>query len=285
MLGRLAAAVHAGDFAATLTLARQRAGLTQREVADRLQNLGLSCSKTSLSAWERGEQAPLRRSSLAVLDELDRMYGLAAGTLCALNNGRPPPVAEFGATMQPPPAASLDGIRTWHLDELLAVGADRRPVAHHTRHLLQATGQPLRCHVRGFDAQHLDDPPQIEPVAGCRIGRTRRRAGRLLVEFLFDDPVAPGDTHQFEYRLSFRPGADPPPEFRRAVRAPTRQLVLQVVFAGERPQQVERTVWPDGDQLVRPRERLHINSAGTALIVVDAPRPGAAHGVRWRWTV
>ncbi|MFH1603654.1 MAG: helix-turn-helix transcriptional regulator [Pseudomonadota bacterium] len=38
--------------------ARKLAGLTQRDLAERLSDAGLHCASTQVSAWERGESQP-----------------------------------------------------------------------------------------------------------------------------------------------------------------------------------------------------------------------------------
>lgn len=289
MLGRLAAAIRSGDLATVLVLARHRQDLSLRDVVGHVSDHGLASSTTTLSNWERGEQQPRRRASLLVLDELDRLYELPRGTLRSVADGRSAGANGIVASVPSPFAGALAELggqspyRTWSLHEFHTIGADRRPVAHRTRQLLEAVEEPLERYLYGFDTRGMGAEPEVTAVAGCRVGRRLRDGARHVVELAFDDTVEVGRTHLFEYATSLDYDAPAPPELRRVVRTPMRQMIIRVDFTGEVPAAVQRVVWDDYDGEPQVREQLSVGSDGSVHTVIDTPRPDALHGLRWRW--
>ncbi len=87
-----------------LKTARQQAGLSAKEAAERLTAAGVSCTRGTLLAWERGGGRTSREPFASDLWLISQAYGCSANDL--FSNGSE--VTESSG-LEPPPAESAAG--------------------------------------------------------------------------------------------------------------------------------------------------------------------------------
>jgi hypothetical protein len=276
-------------------LARRRVSLAW--LHQRLNERGRPVSVTALSYWRSGRSQPERGTSLDALDEIERLLGVAAGSLSRLigPSRRPGPKQPemtpeevFAAT--PGIQSTLSGLGfvglydelTEHIRHLTVdVDASGRMAGVQVRTMVRARRDGAR---RSPVIVALDDAgraPTFTPVAGCAIGRQHvdHETPVYGTELLLDRELAQGETHMFEVHVTFpEPSADCWMDHFAARRLA--ELLIWVRFDPTcLPARVERyTQLDDGED----SEALAIGGGTSAHTMERGFGPGVL-GLRWEW--
>lgn len=280
------------DFASTLRAAVEERGLGLGRIQERLAERGVSISVATLSYWQSGRSEPSVRSAHAVLPDLEAVLSLEPGTLLGVlpqtrGRDRRAPVAAISSVLtEPPQALLMNQLDTrWDaeldrvtLHDVLHIGPDRRVDRLTVRQALRARadGPDRRVIMHGYGKDV--DPPELDSVRGCRVGRVEEAEDGVAIgaELLLPGPMRRGETAIVEYDLVWS-GRGPLKDcYERRLRLPMRELLLEVSFHPEAaPEWCEgfndSAVWPLG---LEPDDQTHV-------VVTDAQR--GVHGLRWAW--
>lgn len=221
------------SFGATVREARLRAGLTMKELSQRLDRAGAPVDPKTIGAWERGPQEP-RPSALVTV--LERTLGLHKDTLLVRLGDRTRDREAYDLRRHLRPERLY--YVTTAISQHVAVGADGRVTSIET-------AQRIRALVSGVTMcvfAHADDPHEqvhVRAVQGCVTDywwpRTR---GLPQVRIgLTGEPLRAGGEREFRYRVDHtwtgddRPAA-PAERRHRANGTPTLdRLTIQATFA------------------------------------------------------
>jgi len=299
----LDALLRSGPFDVALRAAIQARGLSLERIRDHLLAKGVSVTAATLSYWQSGRSRPERRESVLGLRILERVLEVPPGSLTAL---LPPPRARGRWPRQVPASAELgrfwphrevvdDAVRDvdtrW--DERLSrisqhdvvmVGPGREERAIRSRQVLRADADGPD---RWVAILHLDEHdralPRLRSLRGCRPGRTVHRPedGLLVVELLFDRPLARGETVLTEHTLVNQAPCPVATNYERKFRFPVREYVLEIRFS---PSAIP----------VRCEQFTCEDDASARSVAVTPGESGSVHGValnfgpgrygfRWDW--
>lgn len=292
------------EFQAALTTAIAAHGSSLGELSEALRELGTPVSTSALSTWQTGASRPERRASLEALSNLEQILDLPEGTLRKTLPARRP----RGRRTQHN-GHHADNSELWQqadsVDRLLAklnaTAADlAKPVRllqriqlwvdHNGEERELRVTRILRAGAKVTDRMlflsryhSLNQPPRITHANGCRLGRFRAdvNANLTLLEFVLDQPLAPGQATIVEFGLRYPTGqADRCTDFR--VRPGTGQFALEVYFDPAGPPSGWQTFFQP--QVTAPATVIAEHNGGTAPVVaryvgID-PAPGI-YGVRW----
>jgi hypothetical protein len=302
MRDQLAVALRDGPFSRALELAIEVSGLSLQRLQDRLAEVGVHLSTTTLSYWRTGRSRPERPDSLRGVQVLERVLGVPPTGLTGLLGPRRPrgrwvrpvpgvfrveqllPMATVAARL----ASQLDMPQAPELERLsvvdqLWVGADRTVRRMQVRQVLRAvTDRVTRSFVMHY-GEHSMHAPSLVSTKYCRVGRVRtdEESQFLGVELILDRVLAEGDTTIVEYELDPAYCADA--HFERSFRSGARQHILQVQFD---PAAVPtRCVSYQRAGPEAPYEESHeawINSELAAHVARIDMEPGL-YGMRWEW--
>jgi len=300
MVARLA------DFSSALRSAIRSSGLSLDRIQYRLQQRGVPVTVTSLSYWQSGRRRPERPASLTALAHLEQVLGLRAGALLGLlgpprPRGRKPP----GERSVPLDALWRDrqlispllsgmgvstdtGVRVISLHDRIEIGADRNQRRMRVRQIVEAERDGVDRWVSVYDVEHPGQPlPRIVPIRSCTLGKLaqNRDAGVHVTEWLFDRPMARGETLIMEFELvhcgPFYPrSAD---TFTRMLRQRVRHYIAELQFhPATLPtfcRQYETAA--DGTNPTQPRDLTIAPSGRTHTVKLDiGPR---ACCFNWAW--
>ncbi|MFI9816600.1 helix-turn-helix domain-containing protein [Saccharothrix variisporea] len=289
-----------GPFEVALDAAIEASGLTLDRLCRRLNDSGVTVSRTSLSYWRNGRSRPERAQSMAALSRLEQVLGLPPSSLVALlgarrprgrRPGRPPGTLSRRELWPScgPILAGLDASADPRVD-FLSVN-DTLFLDEHTGERRQRTRLVLRAASDRVDrylaCSEVDDPafapPDLVGVAHARRGRVRRDAASrsLVAEFLFDRPLDRGEHTVVEYEVRLPDGLPLDHYYRRFSR-PVGLYTVQLRFAGTPPGRVRRYERAGLRGPERHVEELWLGAAGTTALVAPSVRPGTV-GVRWEW--
>ncbi len=245
--------LRSGPFDVALRAAIQARGLSLERLREHLHAHGVSITAATLSYWQSGRSRPERRESVLGLRCLERVLEVPPGSLTALLG---PPRARGRWPRQVPASSELG--RFWphrevvdeavrdvdtRWDERLSrisqhdvvlVGPDREERAIRSRQVLRAESDGPDRWVAILHLDEHDRPlPILRSLRGCRPGRTVHRPedGLLVVELLFDRPLARGETVLTEHTLANRAPCPPATNYERKFRFPVREYVLEVRFS------------------------------------------------------
>jgi hypothetical protein len=246
---QLAEALRDGPFHRALALAIEVSGLSLQRLQNRLADVGVHLSTTTLSYWRTGRSRPERPDSLRGVQVLERVLGLSQKALTGLLGPRRPrgrwvrPEAGMFRVEQLLPMASVAGRlarqlempQELELDRLsvmdqLWVGADRTIRRILVRQVLRAvTDRVTRTFVLHY-GEHARQASSLISTRYCRVGRVRTdQENKFLgAELILDRVLTPGDTTIVEYELDAAHCADS--HFERSLRSGAHQQVLQVHF-------------------------------------------------------
>ncbi|MEL4358622.1 MULTISPECIES: hypothetical protein [unclassified Luteococcus] len=287
-------------FAAILSDAIAHQSLSLDEIGERLREAGTPLSRATLSYWQNGRSLPSRESSLRAVAELERILHLKVGQLA----GALPPGAldwweEVRQAALPDQATALLAamglaMEGQHVNEYLRddirVSADRLWQVEQTEQLLRAERDGLDRVPIVFRMNFLDEPPPLaQAVAGCELGRVVQldEEGLLAGELLLTRPLARGDLHLLEYRLSWelQPGQTDW-GFTRVVSQELPYLVYDVTFDGEPPRSASYYTTPhaigphcEPDAAVLREE---LAPAEHLQVTLNDPTPGL-HALCWEF--
>ncbi|WP_436500421.1 helix-turn-helix domain-containing protein [Actinokineospora sp. HUAS TT18] len=285
-----------GPFELALDAAIEASGLTLERLCKRLDDSGVTVSRTAISYWRNGRSRPERAESLAALSRLEQILDLPQSSLVALLGGRKPRGRWVGR-----PAGTLSRRAMWPSCGPLLAGLDSAPEVdfvsiadvvtvdqltgerrQRTRLVLRAaTDHVSRCLV----CHEIDDPAyapaELAGVAYARRGRVRRDAASrsMVAELLFDRPLSQGEHTIVEYELRLPDGLPLDHVYRRFTR-PVGLYTIQLRFAGGQPGRVRRYDRAGLHGPERHVEDLWLGAAGTTSLVAPGVRPGTV-GVRW----
>jgi hypothetical protein len=302
MRDQLAVALRDGPFSRALELAIEVSGLSLQRLQDRLAEVGVHLSTTTLSYWRTGRSRPERPDSLRGVQVLERVLGLPPSGLTGLLGPRRPrgrwvrpvpgvfsveqllPMATVAARL----ASELDMPQAPELERLsvvdqLRVGADRTVRRVQVRQVLRAvTDRVTRTFVLHY-GEHSMHAPSLVGTTYCRVGRMRtdEESQFLGAELILDRVLAEGDTTIVEYELDTAQCVDA--HFERSFRSGARQHILQVQFdpAAVPTRCVSyRRAGPDAP--FEESREAWINSELAAHVARVDMEPGL-YGMRWEW--
>jgi hypothetical protein len=174
------------------------------------------------------------------------------------------------------------GHRTLSVHEWHRVGPDGLPVSHRTVLVLRALRDGLTGYTYRFDRREAT----VRAVRGARVGvPATDEDGFTVVELVFPQPLAAGETASFEFETVFAWRSVPPPQVRRAARLPVQHVEIRVEFSPERlPAELHWGVW-DGygpDARLRAAERVPLDADHAAHRFMEELH-GHTVGFTWTW--
>lgn len=303
--GTLEEALRSGPFHTALRFAIAANGLSLEGLRRRLSAEGHVVSLSALSYWQRGLRRPERAESVRAVYAIERLLGLRRSSLVVLlgpprprgrTSARVPAPLQFSDAMGPglATAAALEGLDA-------AVNSGVQHVSVHNDRVFGAGRGWLTERIRRVVTAQLDgadrfvafsvpdmaneQPPLVQPLTGCRLGRVRADppTGLLAAELLFDLPLRRGQSHVFEYESIARGETAGITQWIAGTRYPLRELVLRAHF--DPPALPVRCYHVRRARFGAPWRELAevpITPGGTAnLVSLDVP-PGL-EGFRWEW--
>ncbi|WP_151525750.1 hypothetical protein [Serinicoccus kebangsaanensis] len=291
---------HTGPFDAALRDALVSSGLTLERVRERLRRRGLSVSLSTLSHWQTGRSRPERATSLQAVREIERMAGLAPGSLVSLlGPHRPrgrwthpgaaallaavgrPTSGSVAETLMPLMQRSAGVLTTRAVDETVTVDARGHLQSIRTRIVVEASaGFPDRYTAvyvgpDGTSSSLLG----LRAVWGCRVGRVRRHpsAPVIVAELLFTAPLLLGQHHVVEYEVVDRTAAVRHRHGRFIPQGATTALITAVFDRSRVP---ARCFGRAGDE---PQRGLTVN-AEHAAHMVDQRTAARRLEISWEWS-
>ncbi|PPK66320.1 XRE family transcriptional regulator [Actinokineospora auranticolor] len=290
-----------GCFADALRAAIQVRETTLERLAEQLRARGTPVSLATLSYWQTGRSRPERPRSLAALDHLEALLGLAPGSLRSLLEA-PKPRGRAARRVPQPLAVSapwsdmgefrrlvaeLDLSQDALLTRLSAhdhieIGADRVKRVQRTRQVLRAERDGVdRIVVTSWAERRGGPPPSVTGLRNCTVGRVNidRTGGQIAAELLFDHTLARRETIivEHEYRIP-----QPSPialGHQRVSRLPVRGYLLEVRFDPRAlPRYCVQYSEIGGREQVRA---VDLDSAHTAHAYATDLQ--GRYGLRWAW--
>lgn len=241
------------DFEHALRAAIVDRGLALSRIQHHVQERGLDVGVSTLSYWQNGERVPRSAASMRVVTALEEVLGVPPKALTGLLHDQPAgapepwcPRAQMSTLTGYADVVDrlLDGMggevlgrtETVSTVEGVTVGPSGSIDSVHVIQVLRALRDVDRVIVvwqgeQGSDVSRIE----VEPVAGCRIGRVRREEDRALVvaELIFDRIIRPPQTRMLQYVV--RDGNDVPShDYYRLLPRPEGMKVIEVVFHPER---------------------------------------------------
>lgn len=302
----LESALRTGPFELAFRLALAESGLGLDALRRRLGAQGIQVGLSTLSYWQRGIRRPERDKSLRAVYTIEELLGLSRASLLALlgpprprgkRGDRPAALLDYQATIGKPDSLSvvlrdLDASVNNRFQHLSMqgerwIGPDRLWTIESVRRIVV----PMTDDADRFVAVSAPDtprenPPEIEAVHGCRVGRVRAEpdTGFHAAELIFDTPTRTGCPHVFDYRYLTRGGANyPVTHYYHGSRQPLRELMLRIHFDPAvlpvRSYRVRRRRW---DEECGDVSELH-PSAGGAISLVALDLEAGIEGFRWLW--
>lgn len=234
-----------GGFAAAFRTAITSRGVTLSWLHRRLGERGNTVSMATLSYWRSGARGPEGAASLAAIDDIETLLGVAPGDLSDLIRQAPrlghlpearvpdpglaqdvdEMIVEFALT----PSSSLRDLSTLVIAEVDAHG---HAASMTLRSLVQCTEGVITT-VPLFDISEPGAPPrQVVDVRGGRAAPTLRHpTGRVICDVLdLERPLAAGETTMIEFTEVRPPGSAPVREVSHMVSRPSRQIAVWVRF-------------------------------------------------------
>ncbi|MBB5743354.1 hypothetical protein HD600_001851 [Microbacterium ginsengiterrae] len=211
-------------FSEALHAAIRDHGVTLAWLRSRLVDSGNPVSTATLSYWRSGARTPEGVSSLAAVEEIERILGLPRGHLGSRIGPSPrlgrvseqvvpvvPDIedayAQTEAALSAPPISSTRGISC---QVQAYIGADGLLARRVTRSLVQSTVDGLtHLPFYGSAPDPISAIPQITIHAGGRLGSTHLHPSRLVFGYLveLDEPLRAGGTLLLEIEEETVPGA------------------------------------------------------------------------------
>ena len=291
---------HADSFAAAFAAAVREKDVTLSHLHRRLAELATPVSIATLSYWRSGRSEPERRASLDAVRVLEEVLGLEPGDLSdrlrpARRPGPLPREASVEAIVEADgdaatAALAAVGFKTAHdefVDDRVFFTLDLDGEGRARRLRVTMAWRAIVEGARRAALVHTTDgsneaPPELEPIAGCRLGQVHHDRVHHVsaIELLTDVPIGLGESLVVEYeiRLHGRPRLDNDIgyyAFRRI-----RDFFLWVRFDPEfLPVAVEEfEILEGGEEVGRPAAL----TGAACHRLVKSFGPGTA-GFRWFW--
>ncbi|MEZ0075617.1 multiprotein-bridging factor 1 family protein [Planotetraspora sp. GP83] len=204
----------AESFHLALREAIRERGLTLERLRARLVGRGLPVALSTLSDWQHGRSRPERRQSLRVVAALEDILGMPRHSLLALLERDTEPGSRrraglderaraLGELLGALPGSHESDVEVVTKHQTVTLDGRRVAVSARTRVLIRATHDGVdRYFVRCF-GEAGSDPERlaVRPLDYCRLGRVLRHPSEpvMVVELLFDETLARGDTWVFEW--------------------------------------------------------------------------------------
>lgn len=295
-------------FADALRTAVTDRGLALDRIRAHLLKAGHDLSIATLSYWQTGRSAPVRRSSMEAIGALEVVLRVPRGSLArallesqaarrALTEPAAPVsvpdhtgwlahssgaeaaeamVADLGLTLD----ADVDRVLQ---HDLIVMGPDRRPAQHTTRDVVVARAPNVDRVVTVRIGGETGRLALVTGGLGCRLGRSRvLPAHRVMVaELLLETPVPEGAAYVMEHDIRLVGGERPVDWFSRAYLNRTKEAVIRIQF---RPDDLPRdpelyvgpfTATPD----YRP-----VPLRDTSIVIAIQDADPCQIALRWAWT-
>lgn len=291
---------HADSFSAAFASAVRARGVTLSHLHRRLDELATPVSVATLSYWRSGRSEPERRTSLDAVRVLEELLGLQPDELLGrLRHGRrtgplprEAPVGAIVAADADAAAAALAavGFTTAH-DEFVddrvffTFDLDRDGRARRLRVTMawRAIVEGARRAALVLTTDGSDEaPPELVPLAGCRLGRVHHDPDHHLSvhELLTEVSLNPGETVVVEYEIRFHGSPRLDNDIAYYAFRRIRDFFLWVRFDPDCvPAVVEEFEVPQGGEEVT---RSATVTGAASHRVVKSFGPGTA-GIRWFW--
>ncbi|MCR6487812.1 XRE family transcriptional regulator [Amycolatopsis sp. OK19-0408] len=288
------------SFATALDAAISDAGLTLDRLREHLAARGVTVSRSALAYWRLGRSRPEREASLHAVSELERVLGLAPGTLvrllastdrrCLPRERRAPllerrrlwpSVRPLSLELDSPPENQL---RLWSVHDELTVDDDHQERLLRVRLVAEAAVAGVTRMLVYYQTEDLARvTPRVAAVRHGRLGRVRSdgSAGLFVVELVFDRVLAAGDVAAVDYDLAFEPGR-PVDGYHRRLTRPTPMYTCQVRFGRSAPRSLYRFQRRDLAAPRRKTQRLRL-SAEQSATVAARDVPVGIIGLNWTW--
>jgi hypothetical protein len=293
-----------GRFSPALRAAIQASGLSLNRIQYRLRERGLVVSSATLSYWQSGRRRPTRQESVLVVQTLEEVLRVPAGTLTDLleppgarRRPGPRPGARVEALWRDPVAADAvrehlsgaweGGLSRISVHDRYEVGPDRRVRRIWHRQVLRAELDGPDRWVLILREESPEDPlPEVRAVWHCRLGAVvvEDQPRLLVADLLFGRALSRGETFVMEYELAYRgPGAIARQRYERKFRFPVREHVMEILFdPAAIPARCELYGVPAGDDGREQVRTLGIEPSGYVHSVATDVAPGI-RGIRWQW--
>lgn len=299
--GPVADALRTGPFHHALSVAVRHRGLSLERLCHRLGEQGVHLSQATLSYWQTGRSQPERLESMRGLAILEEVLGVPPNSLARLvgsprRRGRYPDdgmgepivrmwpsldLARYAEELRLPERLELHAVA---IDDRLDIREDGSEHTKSARQVLRAA-TTTRTH---FDLTVVDDPAGGQPVVTETHGYTPVRinwapeSGLLVVEFILDRELAPGETAIVEHSKMY-PSRARSSHWTRTFYSPAAIYTLEVTFAPnhlpERCYSIHRD--KNAERLTDLAE-VPLTSNGQAHAVFTNA-PAGEYGLRWCW--
>lgn len=288
------------SFATALDAAISDAGLTLDRVCEHLAARGVTVSRSALAYWRQGRSRPRRETSMRAVSELERVLGLAPGSLILLlasGEGRClprerrapllerrrlwPSVRPVSLALDSPPENQL---RLWSVHDELTIDGEHQERRLRVRLVAEAAVDGVTRMLVYYQTEDLArDTPRVAAVRSCRLGRVRDdgSTGLFVAELVFDRVLARGDVAAVDYELAFAPGR-PVDGYHRRLTRPTPMYTCQVFFGRSAPRSVHRFRQRDLAAPRRDTRRLRPTD-GPSVTLAARDVPAGIIGVGWSW--
>lgn len=241
------------SFADALSQAIAHRQVTLDELRSQLADRGCRVSKATLSYWRSGQSVPARPSSLAVIEDLERVLRLSPG---ALRSTLPTDafsawdlVVEFGLDDQVRAAMGVLGLpenpfATYDdilLQDSVLVPPGRLQSVETSRQLIQSKVDGLGHVVVVFRLMPEAPMPFVEAGRGCELARVVQLddAGLVVLDFELPHALALGELHMFDYTFTWELGERLASDlFVRGHVAPIEVHTIDVTFTDELPERI-----------------------------------------------
>lgn len=255
-------------FAAELSTALARSGMSLQHVVDILAERGLPTTQASLSYWKSGRSLPRRASSKPIIIELERIFDLPEGTLIdALEHSLQAQGAAKQARRLTPLSGSapyrigfeesdrwedLDAKIDWNADvrrevveDTTTIRADRLGATHKIDYVVRVPNTP-RAHLHvGIALHDWDLLPDGEIVAPYDIegahpehAYVSQNGRNAVIRLVLPENLKPGELHRLSLAYDFETTKPIHEVSERSFPWPLRFYNSRVIFEGEPPQEV-----------------------------------------------
>lgn len=282
-------------FGEALRVAVANRGLSLGRVQAHLGAAGHPVALSTLSQWQHGRRVPASPRSFAVVEELERVLRVPAGTLRALlddaSTGRAAcaPVVSYDEAfgrlveqLDPSRRRALTPLGAHDRLQIDAKGAMVRRRTTMTMRVVAGTDRYVVAH--GVETGGDVDLVTVSALGGCRLGRVLRdrEAEVVAVEVHFDRWLAAGDTVVYDVQIDDANSVLSEGYYRWSAKE-TALLVTEVSFdRAQLPTRVDafHRAHADGPDLrshelaLEHGDRVHLAQPGAAVGV---------HGIRWDW--
>ncbi|MCS6712579.1 hypothetical protein JSY14_11320 [Brachybacterium sp. EF45031] len=302
-----------GSFAERLSAALAGQPLGLQRISQRLREMGISCSPSTLSRWSNGRTAPRRSQARRAVAALEALLNVPQGYLTSAAFGEATEPAWHGDDEEKRQAdlraalhrqdaddfgIDLDAAdaETIFLHETLEIDAQRRGRSIRVRRILRALDRPVERFLAGHSGVTGPDGErllrELEPGPGSRLGRVREHpeVGMTVAEIILERPLAPGEVGIVEYTVIPQGGVE---EYTTGWhvcdvvhRLPVAEMVLEIIFHPEALPTglrgaVTRTIGGAGRRGRTLRHDLQLLGSSAIVSGRDIERGGVR--IEWTW--